>query len=153
MKEKKMLCIYALIDLAKTTKFEDITVLNLVEKAGVKRTTFYYNFSSIRDVVRCYFLAVPLTNTHQITDVRRLIDAIVTRFDEESLFISELINQRIYRDVVHEIVYAWAILYFRKVTNDKLKASFLSGGFTSALLDLYGSRDKSYYRIESLIKI
>ena len=152
MSDKKILCINTLIEMSKTIRLDDITVLTLAETAGVKRTTFYYNFSSIRDVVRCYFLAFPLTNTHLIGDIKRLIEAITHRLDDDNEFIINLITQRGYRDVVFEVVYAWSLLYFKKVISDKTKSSFVAAGFAQTLIDIYGSKEKNYLRLENIIK-
>ena len=152
MSDKKSLCIKALIELSKTTKFEEITVLDLTKMAGVKRTTFYYNFASIRDVIRCYFLDFPLTNTHLIGDVTRLIESIVRRFDTDGDFILELINQKVYRDIVLEVVNAWAFLFFKKNTSDKSLATFLAGGFSSLFIEIYVSKEKNFSKIDQLIR-
>jgi len=42
----------ALYDLLKTKKLEDITILELTEKAGIARVSYYRNFGSKEEIVR-----------------------------------------------------------------------------------------------------
>ena len=151
MKDIRRVCIDSLIELAKTTELVEITVLKLIEHANVKRATFYYSFTSIRDVIRCYFLEYPLLNTLSIENTNQLTVAIKKRLDRDKQFSRALINQKIYRDVIQEVVFEWTQLYFRK-RYSKALTTFFSGGFCSCFLEDYVGNEETLSQVSFLFQ-
>ena len=151
MIDRRMQCIDALRKLTKTKKIETISVIEVVNLANVKRTTFYYNFLSIRDVVVCYFLKTPLADMRKIDSIEKLIDGINRRFSHDQHFIEQLISSPNYKSIVFDAVNAWAQLFFRSQKLEAMKANFYSSGFATTFLDCYVSNNKDFAKLKSFI--
>lgn len=54
LKRSKGYIVEALLYLMKKEKFENITITDIAKKAGVNRITFYRNFNSKEEILKCY---------------------------------------------------------------------------------------------------
>ena len=152
MVDRRMQCIDALRKLTKTKKIEAVSVIEVANLANVKRTTFYYNFLSIRDVVVCYFLKIPLSDMRKIDSIEKLIDSINKRFAHDQHFIEQLISSPNYRSVVFDAVNAWTQLFFRNQKLEAMKANFYASGFATTFLDCYISSSKDFAKLRSFVE-
>lgn len=97
----------ALMDLMTEKPFIDITVTDVVKKAGVARASFYRNFSS----------------TSEILD--RILNEFITMFKENALPVITSQNERIWRAFLFRYIY---------YVNDHQRKLILSRNFNAALI-------------------
>lgn len=76
----------ALFDMLKLQDFNDITITEIVKRAGVSRMGFYRNYISKEDVIEKYILDIFLDTIEEIQNQRSL------RFDVKDIITTTLVN-------------------------------------------------------------
>lgn len=120
----------ALIKLMENKHISNISITELVQKAGVGRASFYRNFSSKEDVVRQYinkitinYVKSKMTNFFEGDFTENLI-SLFTHLKNNHKYVSMLIDSNLLYMVKEQFDMAFKLYY--KVYDYKL--AFLSGG-------------------------
>ncbi len=93
----------ALIDLMKKKDFEDITITELVETAGVGRVSFYRNFDSKKDILEKYLKEIWhewAKDYEEKNDMSYFITTILEHFYKNKEF-----NLLLYKHGLSELIY------------------------------------------------
>ena len=99
----------ALIELMKKKKFEDITITDICEKAGVSRTSYYRNYESKDDILSEYIHSIndELSNTllkyNAIDNTKESWVALLTKAKELSSKFKILINANCGEKIMMEV--------------------------------------------------
>lgn len=133
VKRAKNYIVESLLYLMKKEKFENITVTNIAKKAGVNRITFYRNFNSKEEVLKCYL--------DSITDNFIKTSKIVYTPDDFTSYLIKLFTHlERYKDIgillyqsnmVHFLKDEFDRIFLAKAkkANETYHYAFLSGGF------------------------
>lgn len=150
MASKVKSCVDALIRLQERSNLNEITVVDLIEEAKMKRATFYYYFGSIKDVIVSFFLEYTLQNFNKMKEPEDLIKALWKHFDLFASFVRAIGNSN-YLDVLFEAVYQWSLLFFRKHFAET-KARFTAYGFSNIFVTNYLRDNKNQSELLKIIK-
>ena len=92
----------ALFDLLKTKDLDDISITNIVKRAGVSRMGFYRNYISKEDVIEKYILDIFLDTVEEIQtkkpirfDVRNIITTTLEHFQKHANDIELLLDRKL----------------------------------------------------------
>ena len=125
-----------LMDMCETRRLSDITVADLVERAGTARQTFYNHFSDINDLI-CYAGSLPVRSVSQpfadFEGTRRVYA--LTR--QHRAFFSQLPAQ-VGQNNFWETTTAWLKrMYYERFLDDRMDPDELA--YRKTCIDLYCS--------------
>lgn len=158
-------CIYEalLILLRSGKKFDDITVNELAQKAGVSRMAYYRNYDSLINVIITHLNKYPLGYRDEIDpstyDVHKHIRMFFPYFKENREILEYLINNgyqnAISEMIVHEIRVTFNSILYDIGFQEDYQITALTGIVEMSLLDWVkgGMKESTTQKAEQVIKI
>lgn len=134
-----------LLKICETTNIDEVTTTLIINEAGIKRSTFYYYFDGIEDLVTTFYLVYPLKDFRLICDLKNLVQAIDHHLSAYATF-NQMIANSAYRDCLFFALYNWSFLFFKAQVNDQL-ARILAYGLAGSFLHIFSSCNKNYQNL------
>lgn len=155
----------ALSDMMGEISFDDITVFDLCEKAGVRRATFYKHFKDKYDFLKCVttkiindmntsVIASNFDPSSSVDYFTRFVNEIITYFEARPSILSNILSSNTFPllyDIIttctHSALFETLIKAKQngaRITNDiSFMANFINGGIANILLNWFKTPDVS----------
>lgn len=139
-----------------TQSLDTISVIELSDKCGISRKTFYYHYHDVYDLLAQVFLDEKIAGTDQTTNVKDLVDLIWKYYEANKAFVDATLQSAgkdLFLQFVYNIFYTAFLRYLDKyddckrlkMTAKKAIARFYASGFSNSIVYyLTNFKSKSY---------
>lgn len=101
---------------------DSISVLELSNRCGISRKTFYYHYHDIYDLLTQVFLEEKIVETQNAVDYKTLIEIVFNYYKKNEVFINATINSAgkdLFSEFIYNVFYTTTMRFISKIDVNK----------------------------------